>query len=53
LPAAFTAKAGQEIVPPGGAKFTAAGGEVMDLTEDTQHNASFYTEGPGYKAKNM
>ena len=28
-------------------------GEVFDLTPATPINAAFYTEGPGYKAKNM
>jgi ferredoxin len=53
LPAAYTAKPGQEIVPFSGARYTAAGGEVLDLTEDTPYNGQFYTEGPGYNARNM
>jgi hypothetical protein len=53
LPASLAAKAGQEIVPFGGTRFTAAGGEEYDLTEDAQYNANFYSEGPGYNAKNM
>jgi ferredoxin len=53
VPTAFVAKAGQEIAPFGAAKYTAKGGEVIDMTEDTQHNANFYTAGPGYAARNM
>jgi hypothetical protein len=53
LPSAFVAKPGQEIVPHGEPRFTTAGGETMDLTEDTPYNTKFYTEGPGYAARNM
>jgi ferredoxin len=53
IPTAHTAKPGQEFVPFGGTKYAAKGGEVVDLTGDTVHNANFYTEGPGYNARNM
>jgi NAD-dependent dihydropyrimidine dehydrogenase PreA subunit len=53
LPTAYVAKPGQEIVPFGAERYTAAGGEELDLTEDTPYNYSFYTEGPGYEARNM
>ena len=43
----------EAIAPFGAAKYTAKGGEVIDMSEDTQHNANFYTSGPGYAAKNM
>jgi ferredoxin len=53
LPTALTTKAGQEVVPHGKARYTSPGGEVFDLTEDTPYNGNFYTEGPGYNARNM
>ena len=53
VPSAHVAKPGQEFVPFGGAKWTAAGGEEVDMTGDAVHNTNFYTEGPGYAAKNM
>lgn len=53
LPTAYTAKPGQEIVPFGGARYAAVGGEELDLTEDAPYNYKFFAEGPGYTAKNM
>jgi ferredoxin len=51
VPSAYTMKAGVEYVPHGGVRTTAQGGEVFDLTEDTQYNYKFYSEGPGYEAQ--
>ena len=53
LLSAYTTKPGQEVYPFGGARYISPGGEVFDLTEDTQHNIDFYSSGPGYAAKNM
>src|SRR5512146_2685994 len=38
VPAEFTTKPGQEIVPLGGARYTSNGGEVLDLTTATEPN---------------
>ena len=53
VPAAHTMKADQERIPFGGARYKAAGGEVVNLRDDIQPNYQFYKEGPGYKAKDM
>ncbi|MGQ9903880.1 MAG: indolepyruvate ferredoxin oxidoreductase subunit alpha, partial [Anaerolineae bacterium] len=53
VPSAYTLKAGQQVQPFRGERYTAAGGEVIDLTLDIPWNAAFYTEGPGYEARNM
>ncbi len=54
VPSALELKAGQEVQPQHGERWTAAGGEVIDLTEGAaEYNAAFYTEGPGYAARNM
>ena len=36
-----------------GEAFECTGEEVYDLTDATAINAAFFTEGPGYGAKNM
>jgi len=48
VPDAYEMKPGQERVPHGGQRYTAAGGEVVDLTEDIQYNYEFFKSGPGY-----
>jgi NAD-dependent dihydropyrimidine dehydrogenase PreA subunit len=61
VPAAYELKAGQEVQPWRGERYAAAGGEAIDLTMalgDTELtaldvNTTFYTEGPGYAARNM
>ncbi|MCL4507454.1 MAG: ferredoxin family protein [Chloroflexi bacterium] len=53
VPSEYTTKPGQEVVPFGGARYASKGGEVLDLTTATEPNAKFYTEGPGYAARNM
>ncbi len=53
VPESYTMKADQEIVPHGGARKKASGGEVVNLRDDIKPNYDFYKEGPGYKAKDM
>jgi len=53
VPAAYPLKANQERIPFGGARYKAAGGEVVNLRDDIPYNGQFYKEGPGYKAKDM
>lgn len=51
VPSAFTMKAGVERVDHvTKQRVAAAGGEVVDLTEDIQPNYDFYQKGPGYDA---
>ena len=33
-----------------GERYKAAGGEIVDLTEDIQPNYDYFKTGPGYKA---
>lgn len=47
---AYELPAGVEVQPHDGERYTAEGGEVVDLTEDIQYNYQFYEEGPGYDA---
>ncbi len=51
VPDAYEMKPGQERVPHGGQRYTAKGGEVVDLTEDIKWNYEFFRNGPGYNAK--
>ena len=45
---------GQEYVPhTSKKKLTAAGGEVIDLTEDIEPNYDYFIDGPGYDALDM
>jgi len=53
VPDAYEMKKGQGRVPFGGAKIEAAGGEVVNLQDDTKHNYNFFKDGPGYDAKDM
>jgi len=54
IPAAYELKPGQEVQLFRGERFKAEGGETIDLTDQaTAINAAFYTEGPGYGARNM
>jgi ferredoxin len=53
VPASYEMKAGQQLAIHGGDRWTAEGGELVDLTEDSQYNYAFYKDGPGYNAKNM
>jgi ferredoxin len=50
VPDAFELAAGQEVQPHDGKRYTAKGGEVIDLTADIQYNPAFFSEGPGYDA---
>lgn len=52
VPNALTLNAGQERVPAGGQRYTARGGEVVDLIPDIAVNAAFFKQGPGYSANN-
>jgi ferredoxin len=46
--------AGEERIPPDTkVRYTASGGEVVDLTPDIQPNYDFFSKGPGYEALNM
>ena len=53
VPTAYQMKAGVSIAPFRGETFVATGEEVFDLTDATVINAAFFTEGPGYGAKNL
>ncbi len=49
VPAAYTMAAGQKRIPfAEKAEVEAAGGEVVDLTEDIQPNYAYFADGPGY-----
>lgn len=48
VPDAYEMAAGQQRKPHSGELITAAGGEVVDLTEDIQYNYDFFANGPGY-----
>ncbi len=51
VPPAYEMKAGQERKPHDAPQYAAAGGEIVDLTEDIKFNYSFYRDGPGYNAQ--
>lgn len=51
VPSAYTMAPGQERVPHGDARYTAKGGEVVDLTADIKFNYEFFSSGPGYNAR--
>ena len=51
VPDAYTLSAEQEYYPHGGARTKAAGGEVLNLTEDIKPNYDFFSDGPGYDAQ--
>jgi NAD-dependent dihydropyrimidine dehydrogenase PreA subunit len=51
VPNDYAMEAGVEYIPHGGARTTAEGGEVFDLTEDTKFNYDFFSAGPGYDAQ--
>ena len=51
VPDTYKMAAGQERMPHGGQRYTAQGGEVVDLTADIQFNYDFFQNGPGYDAK--
>jgi len=53
VPTAYEMKPGQKIAVFGGETFESAGGEVYDFTKSIEINASFFTSGPGYAARNM
>ena len=55
VPASFAMKPKQELQLFRGDRWVAEGGELVDLTDDSQWNHEFYKEGvgPGYAAKNM
>jgi len=50
VPDAYEMAAGQERVPHGGQRYTAQGGEIVDLTADIKWNYEFFRNGPGYNA---
>ena len=51
VPVSYAMKAGQNRVEHGTkSRVAAQGGEVVDLTQDIQYNASFFRDGPGYSA---
>ena len=52
MPQAYELAADQERIPFRGDRYKAAGGEIVDLTEDIQPNYDFFQKGPGYKALN-
>jgi ferredoxin len=51
VPDAYEMAAGQERAPHGGTRYTAKGGEIVDLTPDIQYNYDFFAKGPGYDAQ--
>jgi ferredoxin len=51
VPDNYEMAAGQQRMPHGGPLFTAGGGEIVDLTEDSQYNYDFFENGPGYDAQ--
>ncbi len=51
VPSAYEMSAGQERQPHDGERYTAQGGEVVDLTPDIEYNRKFFEEGPGYDAR--
>ncbi|HEX3053399.1 MAG TPA: 4Fe-4S dicluster domain-containing protein [Aggregatilineaceae bacterium] len=51
VPSDYKMAPGQERVPHGGARYKAAGGEIVDLTPDIQYNYDFFQKGPGYDSK--
>ncbi len=61
IPTAYEMKPGQVLQPFRGERWEAQGGEVVDLTmaqgvegyTAAQANADFFTQGPGYAARNM
>jgi NAD-dependent dihydropyrimidine dehydrogenase PreA subunit len=54
IPTAYELKPGQEVQLFRGERFQASGGETVDLSDGSADiNAAFYTEGPGYAARNM
>jgi ferredoxin len=53
VPEAYELKPGQVVQPFRGERYTAAGGEVINLREDIPYNYKFFQEGPGYAARNM
>jgi hypothetical protein len=51
VPSAYEMAAAQKRIPfDTKQEIEAAGGEVVDLTGDIQHNYDFYAKGPGYDA---
>jgi ferredoxin len=50
VPAAHKMSASVERKPHDAARYTAEGGEVVNLTEDIKYNQQFFQEGPGYDA---
>ncbi len=50
VPEAYTLRAGQEVQPHDGERWTAEGGEVIDLRDAIEYNYKFFQEGPGYSA---
>jgi ferredoxin len=51
VPKTYTMAAGQKRIPFGSkTEEAAAGGEVVDLTQDIQPNYDFFASGPGYDA---
>ncbi len=52
VPNAYTMAADQERIPwESKQREAAAGGEVVDLTSDSQYNYTFFEDGPGYDAQ--
>jgi ferredoxin len=51
VPDAYAMAPGQERVPFGGQRYTAEGGEIVDLTPDIQANYDFFSKGPGFNSK--
>jgi ferredoxin len=51
VPSSYQMAAGQERIPFRGPRYASAGGEVVDLTEDTKPNYDFFSDGPGYNAR--
>lgn len=52
VPSAYEMKPGQERIPwETKTRVAYAGGEIVDLTGDTQYNYAFFESGPGYDSK--
>jgi ferredoxin len=53
VPSPYVCKPGQVIAPFRSENWTADGGEEIDLSDSYDINVAFFTDGPGYNAKNM
>lgn len=52
VPSEYVMSEGQQRMTFAGELITHSEGDVVDLTEDIQHNYDFFADGPGYDALN-